>query len=195
VSSSLQRNKQRYFRQAEVRQCVHRKAEMCQRGDLHAEQFMTVEPVRSRCHCSPRPTRRSNEGRHIRNSGLGRSGLARHDGRDLRAQLWTPSPGPSFGSRRGNHIEEYQEAAQIRGPAMLRGFGGSKTGKQGSTRLSWSERQDLNLRPLRPERRSPPRNSNQINGFWVALHTIIAVCSRGFGGQSVVGIACSLKSA
>jgi hypothetical protein len=42
-------------------------------------------------------------------------------------------------------------------------------------------------RRLRPERRYPSGNTNKINEFRRALTTVIAVCSRGFGGQSVVG--------
>jgi hypothetical protein len=52
--------------------------------------------------------------------------------------------------------------------------------------ISWSEWQDLNLRPLRPERCYRSGNINKTNDFRTALTTIIAVCSRGFGGQSVV---------
>src|ERR1017187_10201721 len=46
----------------------------------------------------------------------------------------------------------------------------------------------LNLRPLRPERCYLLGNTNKTNDFRTALTTNIAVCSRGFGGQSVVGI-------
>jgi hypothetical protein len=46
----------------------------------------------------------------------------------------------------------------------------------------------LNLRPLRPERCCLLGKTNKINNIRTPLTTIIAVCSRGFGGQSVVGM-------
>jgi hypothetical protein len=50
----------------------------------------------------------------------------------------------------------------------------------------WSEWQDLNLRPLRPERSYLLKNVNGIRNFRTTLTRIVAFCSRGFGGQSVV---------
>ena len=46
--------------------------------------------------------------------------------------------------------------------------------------------QDSNLRPLRPERDYLSRKANKNNEFRIALAMIIIICSRGFGGQSVV---------
>jgi hypothetical protein len=43
--------------------------------------------------------------------------------------------------------------------------------------------------PAPPERCYRFRNTNKINEFRTTLATIIAVCSRGFGAQSVVGTA------
>jgi hypothetical protein len=57
---------------------------------------------------------------------------------------------------------------------------------QNAQRMTWSEWQDSNLRPLRPERKWQSRSSTKTVQFAGRLTTVIAICSRGFGGQSVV---------
>jgi hypothetical protein len=52
----------------------------------------------------------------------------------------------------------------------------------------WLEWQDLNLGPLASRTRVVIEKINKNNGIWHGSTTFSAVGSRGFGGQSVVGL-------